>query len=65
MSAGIRTRSRGERAKLKDAGAPATPATAVEPVSAFAARAKAAWARLIRKVYRFVGSGCRLSWRRR
>ncbi len=35
-------RSRGERAKLKDAGAPATPATAVELVSAFAARAKAA-----------------------
>jgi hypothetical protein len=44
-------RSRGERERaLKDI--PATPAAPLEePVSAVAARAKAAWARLIRKVY--------------
>ncbi len=45
-------RARGERAKAhKDPDVPATCASPIEPVSAFAARAKAAWARLIRKVY--------------
>ena len=45
-------RARGERAKfLKDPESAARPAAPVEPVSEFAARAKAAWARLIRKVY--------------
>ncbi len=45
-------RARGERAKfLKDPESAARSAAPVEPVSEFAARAKAAWARLIRKVY--------------
>lgn len=45
-------RSRGERERaLKDQAIPATPAVPVEPVSEVAARAKTAWARLIRKVY--------------
>ena len=45
-------RARGERAKaLKDQNAPTTCAAPIEPVSEFAARAKSAWARLIRKVY--------------
>ncbi len=45
-------RARGERAKaLKAQHALATPAAPVEPVREFASRAKAAWARLIRKVY--------------
>ena len=45
-------RVRGERAKkaFPQAGA-ALPAPGEEPATAFAARAKAAWARLIRKVY--------------
>ena len=46
------SRARGERAKaLKVQEAAKTPTAAIEPVSEFAARAKAAWARLIRKVY--------------
>jgi hypothetical protein len=45
-------RARGERAKALKALAPVLPPpTQPEPVSEFAARAKAAWARLIRKVY--------------
>ena len=45
-------RARGERAKaLKDQRAPTTCTAPTEPVSKFAARARAAWARLIRKVY--------------
>jgi hypothetical protein len=45
-------RARGERAKAgKDQDAPSTGAAPTEPVSEFVARAKAAWARLIRKVY--------------
>jgi len=45
-------RARGERAKfLKDPESAATPAAPVEPASEFPARARAAWARLIRKVY--------------
>jgi hypothetical protein len=45
-------RTRGERGKaLKVQPAVKTPTAAIEPVSEFAARAKAAWARLIRKVY--------------
>ena len=45
-------RARGERAKAqKGRDVPSTCASPIEPVSAFAARAKAAWARLIRKVY--------------
>lgn len=45
-------RARGERAKALKAQDPATKlAASVEYVSEFAARAKAAWARLIRKVY--------------
>ena len=45
-------RARGERAKaLKVQQAAKTPTAALESVSEFAARAKAAWARLIRKVY--------------
>jgi hypothetical protein len=45
-------RARGERAKkvLTPAGA-ALPVPSVEPATEFAARAKATWARLIRKVY--------------
>ena len=45
-------RARGERAKkvIMQAGA-ALPAPGAEPATAFAVRAKAAWARLIRKVY--------------
>ncbi len=45
-------RARGERAKaLRDKDTTKTPTAPVEPVSEFAARAKAASARLIRKVY--------------
>ncbi len=45
-------RARGERAKArKDQDAPTTCAAPIEPVSEFATRARAAWARLIRKVY--------------
>ncbi len=45
-------RARGERAKArKDQDAPTTCAAPIEPVSGFATRARAAWARLIRKVY--------------
>ena len=45
-------RARGERAKTqKGQNAPATCVSPIEPVSEFAARAKSAWARLIRKVY--------------
>jgi len=45
-------RARGERAKAgKDQDAPSTGAAPTEPVSELLARAKAAWARLIRKVY--------------
>ena len=45
-------RARGERAKLPKAQRTANTSTAaLEPESEFAARAKAAWARLIRKVY--------------
>ena len=46
-------RARGERAKArKEHNSPNPSASrALEPVSEFAARAKAAWARLIRKVY--------------
>ena len=46
-------RARGERAKKGSppAGAALTCGSSEEPVSGFAARAKAAWARLIRKVY--------------
>jgi len=45
-------RARGERAKALKAQDPVTqPAASVEYVSEFATRAKAAWARLIRKVY--------------
>jgi len=45
-------RARGERAKAgKDRDAPTPCAASAEPVSEFAARANAAWARLIRKVY--------------
>jgi hypothetical protein len=45
-------RARGERAKaLKGQDIPATPAAPLESVSEVVARAKAAWARLIRKVY--------------
>ena len=45
-------RARGERAKsLNGRDALVSLAVPVEPVSEFAARAKAAWARLIRKVY--------------
>ena len=40
----------GERAK-KAQGDASAPAGALEPVTEYAARAKAAWARLIRKVY--------------
>ena len=45
-------RARGERAKkvLTQAGA-ALPVPGEDPATAFAARAKATWARLIRKVY--------------
>ncbi len=45
-------RARGERTKALKAQAPVTkPPTQPEGVSEFASRAKAAWARLIRKVY--------------
>jgi hypothetical protein len=44
-------RSRGERAKKTPAGAALPCGASEEPASEFAARAKAAWARLIRKVY--------------
>ena len=45
-------RARGERAKtLKVHEAVNTPTAAIEPLSEFAARAKTAWVRLIRKVY--------------
>ena len=45
-------RARGERAKTpKGQDVPAMCASPIEPVSEFAARAKSAWARLIRKVY--------------
>ena len=45
-------RARGERAKAaKEHNVPSATAPSAEPVSKFAARAKAAWARLIRKVY--------------
>ncbi len=45
-------RARGERAKArKDQDAPTTCASPIEPVSEFATRARAAGARLIRKVY--------------
>lgn len=45
-------RARGERAKLPKAQQAANTSTAaLEPESEFAARARAAWARLIRKVY--------------
>jgi len=45
-------RARGERAKALKAQQPAkTPSAAEAPVSEFATRAKAAWARLIRKMY--------------
>jgi hypothetical protein len=45
-------RARGERAKvLKGEGAANTPAAVIEPASEFISRTKAAWARLIRKVY--------------
>ena len=45
-------RARGERVKArKDQDAPATCAAPIEPVSEFAARARSAWARLIRKVF--------------
>ena len=45
-------RARGERAKVLEAQQPATAAPAAEAaVSEFASRAKASWARLIRKVY--------------
>ena len=45
-------RARGERAKAqKSQDGPAMCASPIEPVSEFAARAKSAWARLIRKVY--------------
>ncbi len=45
-------RARGERAKAqKGQDALARPAAPIEPVSEFAARARSAWARLIRKVY--------------
>ncbi len=45
-------RARGGRAKMQKVQQTANTSTAVlEPVSEFAARAKAAWARLIRKVY--------------
>ena len=45
-------RARGERAKARiDRDAPNSCAASAETVSEFALRAKAAWARLIRKVY--------------
>ena len=45
-------RARGERAKKASPQAgTALPSSGEEPASEFAARAKAAWARLIRKVY--------------
>lgn len=45
-------RARGERAKaLRNQDTPRTSTAPVEPVSEFAVRAKAAWARLIRKIY--------------
>ena len=45
-------RARGERAKTpKGQDAPATCASPIEPVSEFAACAKSAWARLVRKLY--------------
>ena len=45
-------RARGERAKArKGQDAPTTCAAPIEPLSEFASRARAAWARLIRKVY--------------
>ena len=45
-------RTRGERGKaLKVQQAAKTPTAAIVPVSEFAARTKAAWARLTRKVY--------------
>lgn len=45
-------RARGERAKAaKEHNVPSARAPSAEPVSEFAARAKATWARLIRKVY--------------
>jgi hypothetical protein len=51
MSAGTRT-ARGERAKALKPQQPAkTPSAAEAPVSEFATRVQAAWARLIRKVY--------------
>ena len=43
-------RARGERANKEQHGVK-LPASAVEPVTEHAARAKTAWARLIRKVY--------------
>jgi len=43
-------RVRGERAKKEQSGVE-FPAAAVEPMTEHALRAKAAWARLIRKVY--------------
>ena len=60
MSAGTRTVARGERAKsLNGRDALVSLAVPVEPVSEFAARAKAAWARLIRKVYEADPMECR------
>ena len=45
-------RARGERAKaLRPQAAAQSPAALVEPMTEYASRAKAAWARLIRKVY--------------
>jgi hypothetical protein len=49
---GYSNRARGERAKAGKAhDAPSPNAPSAEPLSEFASRAKAAWARLIRKVY--------------
>jgi len=52
-------RARGERAKaLRSQNTPQTPTALVEPVSEFAAGAKTAWARRIRKVYEADRLGC-------
>ena len=49
---GYSNRARGERARALKAQDPVTqPAASPESVSEFATRAKATWARLIRKVY--------------
>jgi len=59
-------RARGERAKaLKAQEAAKTPSAQLEPVSEFAARARATWARLIRKVYETDSSSNARSARRR